>query len=337
MQRNASGKEYRLSRPQRIDFHGAIHLVHVRGCEDFNIFFDASVLEHAQVAKWGGVPHLRRFFALLDECCSECGAQLFGYCVQPNDASLLIRTLGAPLDAFMQRLSGRYSRYLHVAQVLPKHVAAFASRYKSKVVAPEFLPHAVRRVHAQPLGGGLARRAIDYPFSSAPVYLGERAPVRLETHAVWRSLEHKGLFGLRGYRDFMARPESPYVTALFEHGFPLDARVVGGSVFVAQARDAARHPPAPATREQLLAGVAQLLAAKSPVIAVGHRAVLARALVAWYALRSGSASLHEVATWFDVSAATLGKAIRRYRRVAPELFEKKTLPGMESADEELDD
>jgi hypothetical protein len=318
-----------LSRPRRLDFHGAIHLVHVSGREGFNIYFDVSVLSRAAIERWRSVPHLVRLFNLLDGCCMECGAQLFGYCIEPNDASLVMQTLGAPLDALMRRLGGRYSRYLHLAHVLPKHTAGFASRYESKVVAPEYLPHAMRRVHALPLHAGLARRAVDYPFSSASAYLGARAPVRLETDALWRALERRGKIGLRDYKDFMEKAETTFVAQLFEHGSPLDARVVGSSVFVAQARDAAGHPPTPATREQLIAGVAQLLKvpyqeqAESEALFTGQQAVLARALVAWYAVRSGSASLHDVATWFGVSAATLGKAIRNHRRVAPALFERE--------------
>jgi hypothetical protein len=230
-------------------------------------------------------------------------------------------------------LSGRYSRHLHLTHLMPDHVSAFPTRYEAKVIAPEYLPHAVRRVHALALRYGLARRAIDYPFSSAPAYLGERAPVRLQSEALWRALEQKGMLGLKGYREFMEKPETAYVTELFEQGSPLDARVVGGSVFVAQARDAAAHAPARLTREQLLEGVARLLGADSPtsVSVEGPQAALARALVAWYALNSGSASVRQVGAWFNVSGATLGKAIRHHRRLSPALFQK-ALPGTERAD-----
>jgi hypothetical protein len=326
-----------LSRPQRLDYHGAIHLVHVRGREGYNIYFDSSVLDRA-VVEWRGVPHLRRFFKYLDECCWECGVQLFGYCMEPNDASFVLKTTGAALDACMQRLGGRYSRYLHVERVLPMSVRPFASRYESKVLAPEYLPHAVRRVHARAVHAGLARRAVDYPFSSAPAYVGARTPVHLETEAVWQALELKGFLGLNGYREFMERAETVHVTELFEQGSPLDARVVGGSLFVAQARDAAGHPPIPPTREQLIEGVARTLAvAPDALFRAGHQGVLARALVAWYAARSGTASVREVATWFGVSGATLGKGIRHYRRVSPELFARKSLPGIQPADAAVDD
>ena len=146
------------------------------------------------------------------------------------------------------------------------------------------------------------------------------------------------MFGLLGYREFMEQAETPHVAVLFEQGSPLDARVVGGNVFVTQARDAAGHPPAPATREQLLAGVAKLLEAEPETsLTAGHQAVLRRALVAWYALRLGTATLREVGRWFDVSGATLGKGMRHYRRVSPELFEMKSLPGIHPVDAGGDD
>jgi hypothetical protein len=327
-----------LSRPHRLDFHGAIHLVHVRGREGHNIFFDSSVLNRTVVERWRSVPHLLRFFKLLDECSWECGAQLFGYCMEPNDASLLLKTTGAPLDACMQRLGGRYSRYLHVEKILPLGVRPFAARYESKVLAPEYLPHALRRVHARALHSGLARRALDYPFSSASAYVGARAPVHLETQAVWRALERKGMPGLPGYREFMEKAESPHVTELFEQGAPLDARVVGGHLFVQRVRDAAAHPSTLATREQLIAGAAQLLGIEpTALFTAGHQAVLGRALVAWHAARSGTASVREVGSWFGVSGATLGKGIRHYRRVSPELFTRQLLPGIQPADAALSD
>jgi len=330
--RKLERKEYRLSRPHRLDFPGAIHIVHVWGKAGFNIYFDPSVLNRA-ADRWTCVPHLLRFLKLLNECCSESGAQLFGYCMEPNAASMVMRTLGVPLEACMQRLGGRYSRYLHVEQVIPKRARPFAKRYASKVIAPEYLPHALRRVHACALRSGLARRAVDYPYSSAPTYVGARAQVRLETDAVWRALERRGLFGLRDYREFMEKAETPHVTTLFEQGSALDARIVGGHLFVAQVRDAVRHPPVPATREVLIAGVAKLLGVEPEALhSADHQAVLGRALVAWYALRSRSASLREVGAWFGVSGATLGRGMRHYRRVSPELFERKSLPGIQPAD-----
>jgi hypothetical protein len=324
-----------VSRPRRLDFHGAIHIVHVKGREGFNIFFDAGVLSRTE-DRWRNSPHARRFLQLLDACCSECGTEMFGYCIEPNECLLLLRTQGAPLDACMRRLSGRYSRYLHHEQVVPARVCAFGARYEAKVVAPEYLPHALRLLHAHPLRTGLARRAIDYPFSSAQTYLGERARAQLEMDPLRRALELRGLSGSRGYRKFMERTESDVVMGLFEKGSSIDARVIGANTFVQQARMAARHPPAPVSREQLIAGVAALLGVrKEELFDTNHQAVLGRALVACYALRLGVGSLREVGSWFEMSGTALGKAIRHYRRLSPELFAQQTLPGIPIEDEEM--
>lgn len=324
-----------MSRLRRLDFHGAIHIVHVRGREGFNIFFDASVLSRTE-DRWRNSPHARRFLKLLDECCSECGTEMFGYCIEPNECLMLLRTQGAPLDACMRRLGGRYSHYLHHEQVVPTSVCPFGSRYEAKVVAPEYLPRALRRLHAHPLDSGWARRAIDYPFSSAQAYLGERARAHLDMNPLRMALQLKGLSGPRGYREFMERSESDHVMALFEKGASIDARVIGSDTYVQQARDAAGHPRAAVSREQLLAGVAALLGVrKEELFESSHQAVRGRALVASYALRFGVGSLREVGSWFEVSGTALGKAIRYYRRVSPELFAKQSLPGIEIDDEEM--
>jgi hypothetical protein len=159
----------------------------------------------------------------------------------------------------------------------------------------------------------------------------------LETDVVWRALENKGLFGLRGYREFMEKADTPYIAQLFQQGSAVDTRVIGGHLFVAQAKDAAAHLPTPLTQEQLIEGVAQLMGTASQMFfGAGHQAVLARALVAWHALQSGSARVREVAAWFGVSAATLGRGIRHYRRLSPVLFEK-ALPQIACVDREIEE
>ena len=327
-----------MPRPNRLDYHGAIHIVHVRGREGCRIYFDASVLTRAGIERWKAAPHLQRFLQLLNECCTECGVRLFGYCIEPNDCSMVLRTLGASLDACMQRLSSRYSRYLHLEHVLPNGVVPFAGRYESKLLAPEYLPHALRRVHARAVSADLVRRAVDYPFSSAPAYLGGSSAVALETDAVWRALELKGFSGLRGYLNFMERAEAPYVTELFERGAPQDPRIVGGKLFVSRARAAAGHRAPAVTREQLIAGVSKVLGiVPDALYSDSHEAVLARAMVAWHALRLGAASLREVGTWFGVSATTVGRGVRRYRESSPHLFDKISLPGVATAEPDLDD
>jgi hypothetical protein len=323
-----------LPRLNRLDFRGAIHIVHVRGREHLNIFFAPEVLARVGAERWRGAPHVLQFLRLLNACCLDCGAQLFGYCVEPNEVAFVVRSMGAALEACMQRFGGRYSRYLHGQGALSKELCPFASRYESKVVAPEYLPHALRRVHGRAVVAGLVRKAIDYPFSSAAAYLGERGVVTVESDALWRALEEKGLFGLRGYKEFMERAESPYVGELFEKGAKADERVVGDRAFVVLARDAAGHPREPPSQEALIQAVATVLKMESAqLFGSSHEAVVGRALVASLALRYRSASLREVGMWFSVSGAALGRAARRYRREKRELFDRPEFPGIEAWEE----
>jgi putative transposase len=318
-----------MPRHERLNFKNAIHYAQVRGRHGSDIFFDPYTFRRFPQAPRQYAPHVLRFELLLAAACRECGASLHGYCLEPNSGILVLQTSGAALQAFMQRLSSRYSRYLRAGGFVGGQ-GVFGARYHSKVVAPEYLPHAVRRAHRRPILAGLCRRRLDYPFSSERAYLGEFAQIPITTAALMTELEVKGHHGLRGYRDFMDQDETPYVANLLSHGSPLDSRIVGDKVFVQKARHMAAHPAALPTREQLIEGVAHLInVAPTDIYSATHVGVLGRALVAWYGLRSGAATLTEMGRWFSVTGATLGQAIRHHRSITPDLFNLAILPGLE--------
>jgi putative transposase len=319
-----------MPRPHRLDFRGAIHYVRVRGHAGAKVFFDLQMLRELSGNPRASVS-LLEFESLLAEVGAECGSRLYGYSVEPNAATLVVQTAGAPLEALMQRLCGQYSRYWHgrASSEGMKAARVFSGRYESKVLAPGYVAHAVRRAHLRPVQAGLCARAVDYPFGSAQAYLGKPARVRLDVSAVNIALQARGLVGLRGYREFMELPETAFVANLFERGCVFDSRIVGNKVFVMQARQRAAHPPPVPTREQLIAGVAELIRRDPAELSKStHSAVLGRALVAWYGLRAGAATLKEIGEWFSVSGATLGQGIRHYRQAKPELFNMHELPGL---------
>jgi hypothetical protein len=243
----------------------------------------------------------------------------------------VLQTMGMPLADFMRRLCGRYSRYSG-SVAAGQRAGGFASRYESKVVAPEYLPHAVRRAHRSPILAGLCKRRMDYPFSSERAYTGERSPLPLETAAVKAALDQRGLFGRQGYREFMDQEETSHVANLFARGSPQDSRVVGSKLFVQQVRQMAAHPAPLPTRKHLIAGAARLLqVTDADIFSATRSGVLGRALVAWYGLRSGAATLTEMGRWFSVTGATLGQAIRHHRGRSPELFTLRGLPESKSS------
>jgi putative transposase len=318
-----------MPRHERLNFKNAIHYAQVRGRRGSDIFFDPYTLRRFPQAPRQYAPHVLRFELLLAAACTECGASLHGYCLEPNSGILVLQTSGAALQALMQRLSSRYSRYLRSGGFVGGE-GVFEGRYESKVVAPEYLPHVVRRAHRSPILAGLCRRRLDYPFSSERAYLGEFAQIPITTAALMTELELKGYHGSRGYREFMDQDETPYVANLLSYGSPLDSRVVGDKVFVQKARHLAAHAVALPTPEQLIAAVAHLIGGTpADIYSATHIGVLGRALVAWYGLRSGAATLTETGRWFSVTGATLGQAIRHHRSVTPDLFNLGSLPGLE--------
>jgi putative transposase len=315
-----------MPRRERLDFREAIHYAVVRGAAGAEIFFNARDLQRSPRAPRQFPSHVSKFGRLLAESRDECGALLHAYCIEPNTSILVLKAAGAPLRAFMQRLCGAYARNLHRSGLALGHVV-FASRYDSKIIAPEYLPHAVRRAHWSPIESGLCKQPVDYPFSSDRAYRGETAILPIDMADVRAALALKGHFGARGYRNFMNQAETSYVRNLLSHGSPLDSRIVGDKVFVQTARQAAEHPPVPPGREQLIAGVASLLRCTSAdIFSPTRTGTLGRALVAWYGVRSGAATLTEIGQWFSVTGATLGQAIRRHQSALPDLFGQHGMP-----------
>lgn len=310
-----------MPRRQRLDFKDAIQYVHLQGSDGKFIFFNPAALPgHGESPRQH--PGVRRFETLLTSTCEDCAANLLAYCIEPNSAWLVLQITGAPLAACIRRLSGQYSRRSGRLKGPPM----FARRYESRVVAPEYLPHAVRRVHCRPVGAGLCRHRVDYPFSSERTYLGEPATLPVDVGPVRNELRQKGLAGQRGYREFMDREETLYVAKLFTQGSPEDPRVVGSKSFAQMVQYLAAHPPPPPTREELIDGVARILGRAAADLYMATRiGVLGRSLVAWYGLRLGAASLTEMAHWFSITPATLGQAMHHHRQKTPELFSNGTL------------
>jgi hypothetical protein len=309
-----------MPRHHRLDFKDAIHYASVRGRTGLEILFDAQTLRRFPQAPRQYAPNVVRFELLLAAACAECGMLLHGYCLEPNFGILIVQRAGAPLEAFMQRVCGRYARYLRAGGFVTGR-DVFGARYVSKVVAPDYLPHAVRRAHRSPIASGLCNRRVDYPFSSERAYTGEVAQIPITKAALMTALEMKGHHGSRGYREFMDQDETPHVANLLSHGSPLDSRIVGDKVFVQNVRYMAGHPAAPPTRDQLIGGVARLMKVTPPdLFSATHVGVLGRALVGWYGLRSGAATPSEMGRWFSVSGAALVQGIRRHRKMRPDLF-----------------
>jgi hypothetical protein len=310
-----------MPRQGRLDFPEAIHCVCVSGRPRASIFFDESIIRRNADSHREHSSDVRQFEFLLARACDESGALVHGYSWLPNSAIIVIQRFDVPLELTMGSVFGQYSRYLRSQGRAARDQAVYSSRYASKVIAPMYLPYAVRRAHRRPVDADLCTRAADYPFSSERVYAGKLHCQWVTTSAVLGALQQRGYGGPTGYHQFMEKGDSEHVARLFTRGSRWDRRAVSDHAFVGEAMwKAANVRPAP-SRDQVINAVARLM--RRPSAVVYERTpdgVLGRALVAWYATRSGAATLLEVGRWFSRSASTLRREIDKYRVLKAALF-----------------
>lgn len=310
-----------MSRQGRLDFSEAIHYVGVAGHVGASILFDTDLLGRHPENPWAQAPDLQWFEFLLARACDECGALIHGYAWLPNCAIIVLQRFEVPLDIILGSVCGQYARYLRGQGRIPRNQAVYRSRYESKVIAPMYLSYAVRRAHWSPVGVGLCESPADYHLSSDAVYAAKAPPRWVSTAQALGAVELRGRSRTAAYREFMNRGESEYVRQLFTRGSKWDRRVVGDRAFVGEAVWRASHAAPPPSRNEVIGAVAVLLGTSpSAVYEQTPTGVLGRALVAWYASRSGAATLSETGRWFCRSATTLRREIDKYRELKPALF-----------------
>jgi putative transposase len=314
-----------MPRQGRLDFPEAIHYVFVSGRPGGSIFFDEGTARGHEGNLQEHTPRVQRFESLLGRACDESGALVHGYSWLPNAAIIVMQRFDVPLELIVGSVFGQYSRYLRSRGRVSRDERVYNGRYDNKVIAPMYLPYAVRRAHRSPVNAGLCDRPAEYPYSSARVYTGPLTSRWIDTTAVTAALRERGYAGPAGYRQFMDKADTEHVARLFACGSKWDRRVVGDRAFVSEAmRKAAHVPPAP-TQVQLVEAVARLLGMQpTSIYERTHGSVIGRALVAWYATRSGAATLLEVGRWFSRSATTLRREIDKYKVLKPTLFHLST-------------
>lgn len=119
------------------------------------------------------------FLDLIVEAGRQVAMRVLAYCLMPNHFHLVVWPLGdGDLSRWMQWLLtahvGRYQRHYHSTG----HV--WQGRFKAFAVADdEHLLTVLRYVERNPVRAGLAKRAQDWPWSSAGLWQGPEPPLGL--------------------------------------------------------------------------------------------------------------------------------------------------------------
>jgi len=115
----------------------------------------------------------REYLSLLVEWCGRHGVRILAYCLMPNHVHVVVVP---PSEDALCRAIGeahrRYTRRVNFREGWRGHL--WQGRFASFVMDEEYLVSAVRYVERNPVKAGLARRAEDWPWSSAAAHAAGR-------------------------------------------------------------------------------------------------------------------------------------------------------------------
>jgi putative transposase len=298
-----------MARPLRLHVPNGIYYV------QFKVNTGQALLRDAQ--------DVSEFNQLVANALSLTDARLHAYCWTSTDAHLALQISEVPIGRLVQLITGPYARRVH--RRLGQSGALF-QRYRTVLVTGElYLLKLVRYIHGVPARRGLASEPSLYPWSSYQTYLGNTKQSWVHTADVRQILARRGLQTRDAYVRWMAKPLStPDVVRFNKASRCIPLRLLHP--------DNPEPPPllpapvevTPASLQPLIDAVCRTLDVTQAELASPsrrHRVTLARALVAWHAVRSGMGTLKNIADCLGRHPSTLTMAIAHYKKSRSALFE----------------
>lgn len=279
-----------MARPLRIEFAGALYHVTARGNARAPIFIQDSDRVY--------------FLSQLARATERYHWCIHGYCLMDNHYHLLIETLENTLAKGMKYINGTYSQRFNYSHGRVGHV--FQGRYKAILVEKEaHLLELSRYVVLNPVRADMVRSAKDWPWSNYRATAGlTNKPDWLDTTWTLACFGYKREAATRAYRAFVS--EGRHQPAPWEQ---LKNQIYLGSDAFVDDIQSRLDPEQPLTDipHQQKTPVARPLnyyAERFP-----RNEAMARAYL------SGAYSLSTVGAHFDVSYATVSRAVNAYEHV----------------------
>jgi REP element-mobilizing transposase RayT len=225
-----------MSRPLRILAEDALYHVMSRGNAKMDFYRD-------DVDRW-------RFLAALESVVEQYRLECHAYCLMSNHYHLMLRTLDANLSQAIHQLNGVYAQWWNRRHQRVGHV--MQGRFKAQLVQRDgYFLEACRYVVLNPVRGGLAQSAADWPWSSYAATAGlAPRPALLTVSLVLGG--RGGTARYRAYQSFVAAaPDATAVgTAIRD-----DVRIIGSEAFAEKYRVCIEeaHPREVPLRERRLA------------------------------------------------------------------------------------
>ncbi len=276
-----------MARPLRIEFDGALYHVTSRGDRRENIFDDDDDRQY--------------FLATLADVVKRCNWLCHAYCLMSNHYHLVVATPEGNLSHGMRHLNGVYTQASNRRHRRTGHV--FQGRFKAILVDRDsYLLELARYVVLNPVRARMVEEAADWPWSSYGATAGEAScPPWLSTD--WLLAQ----FGTG--RDEAQRRYRAFVAEGVQRNLWSDLRqqiYLGDDSFVAKVQQNIRAQGdilnIPHVQRRNPALTLSELAAQFPD----------RNDVIVAAYSTGAYSYQEIARFFNIHPATIGRVVRQH-------------------------
>jgi REP-associated tyrosine transposase len=182
-----------MPRKARIDAPGALHHIIGRGIEGCPIFKDDEDRDH----------FIQRLGVILSDTSTRC----YAWALIPNHFHLLLKTGTAPIATVMRRLLTGYAVSFNRRH--HRHGHLFQNRYKSILCQEDtYLKELVRYIHLNPLRANLVSGLIDldkYPYGGHSCLMGKRKHIWQSIDDVLGLFANKGIAARKNYHAFVER------------------------------------------------------------------------------------------------------------------------------------
>ena len=177
-----------MARKPRVEFEGALYHVIVRGNHRRDIFRD----ESDRVGYLERVEHYRERYRCI----------VYAYVLMSNHVHLLIETGAVGLSKIMQGIQFSYTQRYNRRYRAVGHL--FQGRYKSILCDRDaYLLELVRYIHLNPARMKHPQNPWTYRWSSHRAYVGEHAPITIQTTSVLKQFGSNASVARREYLGFM--------------------------------------------------------------------------------------------------------------------------------------
>jgi putative transposase len=185
-----------------------------------------------------GEADYRAYLGLMAQWCGRCGVAVWAYCLMPNHVHLIATPEGADgLRRAIGEAHRRYTRRINAREDWTGYL--WQGRFASFPLDEAHALMAARYIELNPVRARLARRAQDYPWSSARAHLAGRDDGLVKTGPLLALVDDWGAFLAGGLEERAAQTLRRHERT----GWPL-----GGEDFLAALETALKRPLRPGKR-----------------------------------------------------------------------------------------